>query len=436
MSVIVDDLGVRSTNLMKSDPGTVYFLLDVAEGAARLIEVVTKIPTPILYTTLAIHSFMLWGGLLTTGVVKMLSPLNSLALALGGVSKEASAVGQLGNEASGLERMKAVVSDISGGLTTFGSNLAQGTKGIGLLGKEAQASVIPLQDLRAGESMAAAEGTGLLESLAALAATPWTWVAVGTAALGVLIFELVSVKTATEKWAETLNTSLAKGTWFGTLQANMQALGQVNQRLTTQQAQLGHAMADTSNQTSTAISKYGAMVVVAHQAADGTDALRRSVGDLHREYGTLNSAQQAQISFLTGLSKSYGTSLTDSMALATLAGVKLTQVTQEGSKAYQTAVQEVANLYMGYQDMSVRGSMLANSVDAVTFATEQQDSKIQQLTQAWTAYIGMVTGGESAFATFEEQVQGLTATASGLDRHPCRYQAARSPCRPRPPPPA
>ena len=58
--------------------------------------------------------------------------------------------------------------------------------------------------------------------------------------------------------------------------------------------------------------------------------------------------------------------------------------------------QKVDNLITGYQNMGVQGGMLANAVNAVTFAAELQSSKIQQLTQSYTTFLGVVTGGESA----------------------------------------
>ena len=50
---------------------------------------------------------------------------------------------------------------------------------------------------------------------------------------------------------------------------------------------------------------------------------------------------------------------------------------------------------------------------AVSFAAELQNSKIQQLTQSYTTFLGVVTGGESAFVTAEQGLQGLSTAESG-----------------------
>jgi len=95
-----------------------------------------------------------------------------------------------------------------------------------------------------------------------------------------------------------------------------------------------------------------------------------------------------------------------SLALMDLAGV-------QAGDTLALMKQKVDNLITGYQKMSVQGGMLSNSVQAITFAGEQQQSKIQQLTQAWTSFISLVTGGESAFITAEQGIYGMAAAASG-----------------------
>ncbi|MGH3254809.1 MAG: hypothetical protein ACRDOU_05265, partial [Streptosporangiaceae bacterium] len=414
MAVILDNLGVAFENLVKADPGTVHYLGDLLEGASKLVEVFTEIPAPILRTALAIHAFLLWGGLLGTGVASLLSPVRSLGLALGGVGKEASAVGQLGEEAGGLATLKATLADIGTGFSTFGSNVSQAAQRAGMVGSAAQASAVELKTMKAAEADAEDAGAGLLGKLGALATNPWTWAAVGTAALVALAVEFGRTKDATQQWIDTLNQGLGSGTWFNTLPNNMQAMTAVTAKLTTGQHQLSQAVTASQGSLGGISARFGGYSEAAQGAVIDTVRLGQSVSELTDEQSKLSTTQQAQIGFLTGLGKAYGTTLTDSMALATVAGVNLTQVTKKGSAAYLAAVQQVANLITGYKDMSVQGGILANSVNAVTFASEQQSSKITALTQGWSAFIGMVTGGMSSFSTFETQVAGLGTAATDL----------------------
>ena len=70
------------------------------------------------------------------------------------------------------------------------------------------------------------------------------------------------------------------------------------------------------------------------------------------------------------------------------------------------------NLITGYAAMSVQGNLLSGAVNAVTFASEQQQSKVQALTQAYSTWFSTITGGESTFTTFAQQAIGLYGAMS------------------------
>ena len=76
------------------------------------------------------------------------------------------------------------------------------------------------------------------------------------------------------------------------------------------------------------------------------------------------------------------------------------------------AAQKVKNLITGYQQMSVQGGLLSGAVNAVTFATEQQESKVSQLTQAYSNWFSTITGGISSFQSFATQAIGLYGSMS------------------------
>ena len=82
------------------------------------------------------------------------------------------------------------------------------------------------------------------------------------------------------------------------------------------------------------------------------------------------------------------------------------------SDSLALADQKVKNLITGYQQMSVQGNLLAGAVNAVTFATEQQSSKVQQITQAYSNWFSTITGGVSTFQSFATQAIGLYGAMS------------------------
>ncbi|MGH3203339.1 MAG: hypothetical protein ACRDP5_14980, partial [Streptosporangiaceae bacterium] len=439
MAQILDNLGVAFENLVKADPGTVHYLGDLLEGASKLIEVFTELPTPVLYTTLALHAFLLWGGLLGTAASKLLLPIRALGVGLGGVAKNATAVGKLGAEAGGLATLKATLADIGTGFSTFGGKVATAAEKTGLLGTAAQASVIPLTDLRDAESTAAAESSTLGEKLFALGASPWTWAIVAAAAIADIVYETGRASPAVSSFISTMNSQLASlNPGQAILQINTD-IAQLNQQISgVSTAQIAKSWSDLGNtmnsfgKDSDAVGEdfsrsfdqitgghiISGLAALGHglegifvpgqgaavQARDNIDAYRGEIVKL--------TGQQDNLFAVTGklmsgqLDATHATyTYSQSLALMGLAGV------QAGDKL-NVMEQKVANLILGYEDMSVQGGILANSVDAVTFASEQQSSKITALTQGWTAFIGMVTGGMSSFSTFETQVQGLGAAAT------------------------
>ena len=112
---MLDNVGIAIDNLMKADPGTAHYLMDLVVGFTKVLDVITEIPAPILQAALGLHSFMLWGGLLFTGLTKLLVPIRALALGVGGIEAASSAVGKLGDDASGLDRLKASLSELARG---------------------------------------------------------------------------------------------------------------------------------------------------------------------------------------------------------------------------------------------------------------------------------------------------------------------------------
>ena len=85
----------------------------------------------------------------------------------------------------------------------------------------------------------------------------------------------------------------------------------------------------------------------------------------------------------------------------------------QASDSFSVALAKVEGLVTGYKNLGIQGGVLGSSINAVTLASEQQQSQVQGLTQAWTNFIDLVTGGESSLVTVVQQVQGTLAAAGG-----------------------
>jgi hypothetical protein len=95
-----------------------------------------------------------------------------------------------------------------------------------------------------------------------------------------------------------------------------------------------------------------------------------------------------------------GYSMQQAFSLEALAGVN-------AGDSFQVMTQKIQNLIRGYGDLGNNAGMLTNSINATDFAVEQQQSSISKVTQGWSTWIGMITGGASAFTTYAQQIIGL-----------------------------
>ena len=136
------------------------YLLDIVIAGTKLLDLIMKLPQPLLVAAVALHGLYLWGGLLTTGVLKLLDPLRNLSMALGGVSKAGSALAELPDTASGFAKLQAAVKDIGQGFGNLGAAM-NGSVGAAKAAADAAAAA-------SGKAAAAAEAASD-EQIAALA---------------------------------------------------------------------------------------------------------------------------------------------------------------------------------------------------------------------------------------------------------------------------
>jgi hypothetical protein len=122
------------------------------------------------------------------------------------------------------------------------------------------------------------------------------------------------------------------------------------------------------------------------------DNLRAHVQKLSGEWTNLFAAAAPLVK--------QGYSMQQAFSLEALAGVN-------AGDSFQVMTQKIQNLIRGYGDLGNNAGMLTNSINATDFAVEQQQSSITKVTQGWSQWIGMITGGASAFTTYAQQIIGL-----------------------------
>ena len=357
MAKVLGTLGQALDNLLTKDPGVAHFLLDVIQGVASAINLFSKLPAPIVEATLALHGLYLWGKVL------------------------------------------------AGVLLQLGTSAVNTAKG-----------------------------------LLALATNPFFWVAAAAAAIAYMVYETTQADGSTKSFIATLDSGVQ--TMSASQAATVgisSALGQLHQEmgntsglLASEQknwANLGNTFRSLGFDTKamwvtwgdsmknifggnalTGVKQFGQAIkdIFVPGAGRGM-AVQQDVARLNDELNKL-VGQQRNLFAETGALVKQGYTVQQAFALMDAAGVK-------AGDSFALMQQKVQNLISGYQAMSVQGGILANSINALNFQTEQQDSKVTQLNQAWDTFFKTVTGGATGFNAFATQSLGLyAALGSSADK--------------------
>ena len=395
-------------NLLSKDPGIAHYLLDILVAASKLLDAFTKLPGPIVELTIGLHGLYVWAAVLSGVFLKMLNPLVSMVgwvIKLGAASKVAAGEVALLSEAK-LAGTAAADAQAVGGLA-------------GALGKAAGG--------------ARAFGAGLV----ALATNPFVWLAVAAAGLAYVAYQSHQADASTKKFLSDMDTGLARLSGGDAILKISSDVGALNDKIATTTSatflpkmseqlssfgfhgqatadallgidkNFGKAIGDVPQMLSSWKNLTNAGKDLAHAVssifhpgqAAASVAVTNAVKAYHGEIVKLN-AEQTTLFKATGNLVSQGYSVQQSFALMTLAGVK-------ASDSLEVMNQKVANLIIGYKNVTGTGGMLESSVDAVSFAALQQQEKVNDLNNAWDAFFKTVTGGETGFVAFATQTNGL-----------------------------
>ena len=332
---ILGNVGQTIDHLVKADPGTAHFLLDIVVAVSKLLNVITSVPTPLLAAALGLHSLYLWGNVAS------------------------GTLGRLIGLIPGLGRLSAI--------------LNRGFAPRMLLNPYVDAAILA----------------------------------------SAMVFELVKnwnrATDAANNYVSSVETDLTK------LSASQQLIG-ITAQVGALNDKINHAFsADVSTRIDSFNSSldklasapswnsiYAAAKQITTVFFNPTGAMAAAAADISKYEAEIRKLVGAQSTLYqeTGNLLRQGYSLAQAFGIMDLAGVQY-------NDSLELMQQKVKNLITGYQNMSVSGRLLSASVNAVTFASLQQDSKVSELNSAWDNFISTLAGGESAFASFAQQAQGM-----------------------------
>lgn len=270
-----------------------------------------------------------------------------------------------------------------------------------------------------------------LGAVAGFLGGPWgAAIGVGVVAVGSMIEALTHADASTQTFIDTMNQGLANvpaSQGLGQLGQSVSALGQRIASVQPNLDALDNHLDHTSHEAGRALEAFGnsfkgnGNIITASGGliAKSFDFVGAAWDDMtgHMNKGSNLQALNHQMSTLykeqtnlvseTGTLAKQGDSVSEAMGLMDQAGVTVTD-------SLSTMNKKVADLVGGFKQMGVAGPVLGNSLNAVTFASQLQQAKIQQLTQGWTTFISMVTSGSSGFVSFAQQMRSIGTAASGV----------------------
>ena len=359
---VFGNLGHAILNFASDMPGLAEVLLRIADAASRVVLWISELPAPLITTFMVFEEMSRWGG----GLVTVLGRLGLATSELsGGFFSASRFIGIFSNVLKAIPML----------IATLISNIGSAVSGFGRFGGVLGSAGGAMRDF-------GADMTDAIEGLS----TGWVGaIGVAAAALGFLVYKTWDARGATESWIASVNKAVSAA-------SNMQVVGVIAaglagtmNRLAGAQQNQAKAAADTSNSMGTAgrfAQQYALNTSYAAQAtSELTAEQQKLLGQLH------NTASGA-----AAVSKQFGGSLADSMALADAAGVNLATTTVKFGKDMNQAGAQILALVNGYKAMDQAGGILNNDMNALAASAGLQNTKVSQLNQAWDQFLSNATG--------------------------------------------
>jgi SLT domain-containing protein len=372
---ILDDLFVHDM------PGYVHVLLDLGDAALTMTADFVQFAGPAIKIGLAIHGFIVYAGLAATAVYAL-----GRAMVAGGIAKYAALTG------SAVEEAGEDTEEATGKFNAFGT-------AIGAIGGLIAAGVVnTIRYTSALVALTREEGIGIAATDAfsdLLGVIPFGAVglAAGAAAaiIGtVLYFALRNSTDAAAKFNAQIQDTVTA--------ANAANITQV----------LANGLAKTADQYNKLTQQMNANASASLGTVRGLNTSGHALNDNYRQTQELLGGQQQLVqetdNYGIRMGQLAGVFGSTSAALSglNLMNISAGTVAKETNAQWAAQLTELKALAAGYGYMSQSGSEATAQLGALNIATGTVTKNIQTLTQAESAWITMITGGDSAFTTFEQ----------------------------------
>lgn len=388
---VLGNVGHAVINLAGDMPGLAHVLLDIVDGASRLLLAFSGLPAIIITGAMAFEEFNRWGSL----VVSMLARL------VGGTAELQGGFFTLTRFGSVIQNLASGVMIGAGKVTTaVGDWVASlGNLAVGFGVVDGEMAAFDAQTVAVGTAVAAtgAEISGFGKAMVTTAGE----ITVAEAAFGVgfvaamvgLIAVTHNVQGATQAWISSINQAVASAN-------NMKVLGTIASELTAVTGRQAETQKALNNVYS------GAQPVVGAYARAVGDAQQR-VTAFQNEQQHLSTSLNNVMAGIGFLSRTYGTTFVGALELANQAGVHLSQgITGTGVAATDARV-KIANYVAGLEAMGATTSTVGHDVTLLGIQSALASSHVQQLQQAFSSFVTNMTGGTSNLAALNESIRNI-----------------------------
>jgi SLT domain-containing protein len=407
-------------NLVKDLPGYVHILLTIGDALLTVAADAVAFLTPVLKAGLALHGFMIYVGLAVTGIVAL-----GRAMAAGALASFAEKTG------IALAGAGAAAEGAGGKFNKFGTAIGSfaGLLAAGAVNTYKYAAGVVAIGNKSGIAKAGAKLLGDALSVIPFGAAGLAAAGVAIAIGTVLYFALKNTTTAADKFGASMQALITTSNASNIGKNLTLALTQTEDKYAavTKQlnaplpggpvAQYNKALTSIPQNVSTVQQQAVKSILNNQQAL--TNAQEKSNQQLIKTNpyasGGLGVQQQkyaAQIQTITGQVNTYGSRLSQlvgvfgsvgaAQSALTLAGVSEGQVATENNKTWATQLIELEGLAKGYGYMGNQAGAAGAQLNALNISTGDVTKNIQTLVSAEQAWITMITGGESAFTTYEQ----------------------------------
>jgi len=354
---VFGNVGHAVLNLAADMPGLAEVLLRVADAASRVVLWISELPAPIITTFMVFEEFSRWGGL-------VVSILNRMGLAGASLSGGIFTVERFGGILAASFRAIPML------FATVISNIGSLVSGFGRMPGPIGRAGLAMRDF----------GADMTDAVVAVPAADAAITALALGGIGFLIYKAVTATSVTQDFTNSLQADVSKV-------SNLAAFGTIAQNIA--------AIGDKFDQTSKRVAAGGARI------GDAVTAVNPKLADLSAGMQQQMADARNLFNGAVTLSNAYGGSLTQSMALADVAGVKLSTTQVTLGKNMNVAGAQIQAVVTGYQRMDQVGGVLNNDMNALSIQAGLQDTKVSSLNQAWDQFMSNATGLTSSFAGLE-----------------------------------